>query len=53
MSRIEMEELDTNEDGIIEKYPIYVQSKAQRIPDLVIHNWLILSLVVLETDPGL
>ena len=32
MSKIEMEELDTNEDGIMENYPIYVQSKAQRIP---------------------
>ena len=32
MSNIKEEELDTNEDGIMEKYPIYVQSKAQRIP---------------------
>ena len=32
MSKIEMEELDTNEDGIMEKFPIYVQNKAQRIP---------------------
>ena len=32
MSNIKMEELDTNEDGIMEKYPIYVHSKAQRIP---------------------
>ena len=29
------------------------KAKPNAFPDLVIHNWLILSLVALETDPGL